>query len=455
MFDLVFVKTQVLTYLAQNQFLTGGAILGFVGAGFAYSRYLPYAAWELFERYFLYRITLESSDPIFHGFSQKFKDLSDVCHSHVTKTIRESSYDNINDSYHSKFEAKFEPINDARLLKIAGVWCWFSSSRTKSENGERSSTNAGDGREINLSPDMFLDSYSITTFGKRNIEKVKDFIKSECTDFLNSDSAGKLQVFTLSGYGWKLLSNPDARKISTVNLPYGMAEEIVDDARKFFEAKSWYVEKGVPHRRGFLLYGKPGNGKSSLVSALATELKLNLYICPIKQVPNDAALISAMSNVGDRSIILIEDIDALVKDRDAVSSDKGSVGLSFAGLLNAIDGVAAQTGSLLIMTTNHVEKLDPALIRPGRIDRRFEFKNANFEQCRDIFLRFFNDDVDLATKFAEKFGNESYPICAIQEHLLRYRDSAKIAVSQDIEFNFEELNILEEFEASDDWNTYE
>ena len=95
------------------------------------------------------------------------------------------------------------------------------------------------------------------------------------------------------------------------------------------------------------------------------------------------------------------------------------------------------------------------MIRPGRIDRRFEFKNANFEQCRDIFLRFFNDDVDLATKFAEKFGNESYPICAIQEHLLRYRDSAKIAVSQDIEFNFEELNILEEFEASDDWNTYE
>jgi chaperone BCS1 len=79
------------------------------------------------------------------------------------------------------------------------------------------------------------------------------------------------------------------------------------------------------------------------------------------------------------AIILLEDVDAVFSER---SAGKSAGGVSFSGLLNALDGVASQEGRLFFMSTNHIEKLDPALIRPGRCDVKVELNRASKKQMK-------------------------------------------------------------------------
>lgn len=96
----------------------------------------------------------------------------------------------------------------------------------------------------------------------------------------------------------------------------------------------------------------------------------------------------ALNDAPPRSIILLEDVDGIFVQRDAVNQDEKR-GVSFSGLLNALDGVRSQEGRLLFMTTNHRERLDPALIRPGRCDLQIELKNASYSMVERLFLKFF------------------------------------------------------------------
>lgn len=98
---------------------------------------------------------------------------------------------------------------------------------------------------------------------------------------------------------------------------------------------------------------------------MAGALKLNLcYLNLSSSDMDDDALNRLLSEAPERSIILLEDVDAMFVQRDQVQKQK----LSFSGFLNALDGVRSQEGQVLFMTTNHKERLDPALLRPGRAD---------------------------------------------------------------------------------------
>ena len=124
---------------------------------------------------------------------------------------------------------------------------------------------------------------------------------------------------------------------------------------------------------------------------------------------DDKAFAQLLREAPDGSIIVLEDVDAMFQDekrKEAGSKDhrhmqKGSK-LTFSGLLNAIDGVASQEGCILVMTTNHPEKLDPAFIRPGRVDVMKKIMNASQDQLKKMFLRFYNRDEDAA--FALQFS---------------------------------------------------
>merc|ERR1719174_2429601 len=91
-------------------------------------------------------------------------------------------------------------------------------------------------------------------------------------------------------------------------------------------------------------------------------------------------------------MMLLEDVDAIFVERSSAASsnnkNKGS-GVSFSGLLNALDGAAAQEGCVIMLTTNHKDRLDEALIRPGRCDVHVKIDKANQVQARRMFIRFF------------------------------------------------------------------
>ncbi|KAG8702515.1 hypothetical protein FRC11_011430, partial [Ceratobasidium sp. 423] len=172
------------------------------------------------------------------------------------------------------------------------------------------------------------------------------------------------------------------------------------DAKDFMASENWYSERGIPFRRGYLLHGAPGSGKTSLIHALAGELKLDVYVISLSRRGfDDARLHEIISDLPPRAIALIEDIDASFTTAVGVrgssagatspfGGDEGG-GVTLAGLLAAIDGVAAQEGRLLFATTNHIEVLDPALTRPGRMDVHVEFRLASKWQAKQLFKSFF------------------------------------------------------------------
>ncbi|KAF8494988.1 P-loop containing nucleoside triphosphate hydrolase protein [Russula emetica] len=244
-----------------------------------------------------------------------------------------------------------------------------------------------------------------------------------------AEAVHRIQIYFADSYGsWRYTDSRHKRPLSSIVLNPGVKEMLVADAKDFLKSEKWYADRGIPFRRGYLLYGVPGSGKSSLIHALAGELMLDIYVVSLSSSwINDSTLTTLMGRVPSRCIVLLEDLDAAFtrsvtrakdkeKDKDKKKSDsksdnedESSTGssssrsrrsrnkenlsdvntLTLSGLLNALDGVAAAEGRILFATTNHLEQLDPALCRPGRMDVWIEFKNASKFQAEHLFRNFF------------------------------------------------------------------
>lgn len=215
--------------------------------------------------------------------------------------------------------------------------------------------------------------------------------------------------------------------MSSVILDSDLSNTLTTDIQKFQESADWYLNKGVPYRRGYLLYGPPGTGKTSFTQAIAGAMKLNIcYLNLSGDRIDDDGLNRALNDAPSHSIILLEDIDGIFVEREAVNPSQEGRRVTFSGLLNALDGVRSQEGRILFMTTNHREKLDPALLRPGRCDVQVELKNAAFQQMKEMYSRFHptTQDAD-AVKFAQALPEWKLSMAKLQGHFLKYRRSAK------------------------------
>lgn len=248
-------------------------------------------------------------------------------------------------------------------------------------------------------------------------------------------------MYSFQIQGWQHACLRYARPVASLVLPE-QVEHIFTDVAHFLKPESyqWYLNHGIPYKRTYLLSGPPGTGKSSLIQVLAGVLGRNLCLLqPNHPKMTDDALTSCLLSAMRNSIIVLEDIDALFESRRQMAGRNTS--LTFSGLLNALDGVATAAGQIYILTTNHVDRLDPALLRPGRVDRQFELKNVDADQVRRMFLQFYPGEDALAEEFVSELaamskleGNErgkegslspatlqsqflTYSMCSAQEFL--------------------------------------
>ena len=121
-----------------------------------------------------------------------------------------------------------------------------------------------------------------------------------------------------------------------------------------------------------------------------------------------------LSNVVERSIVLIEDIDAAFNKRVQTSEDGYQSSITFSGFLNALDGVASGEERIVFMTTNHLERLDPALIRPGRVDLLEQIDDALPDQAERLFTRFYEGDTAISEENLKNLGSELNKIVSEQ-----------------------------------------
>jgi chaperone BCS1 len=209
---------------------------------------------------------------------------------------------------------------------------------------------------------------------------------------------GKTTVYSARGMEWAPLGDPRTKRpLSSVVLDHGVKDDIVDDVHDFLARQQWYVDRGIPYRRGYLLFGPPGSGKSSFIQALAGELDFGVAMINLSEMGmTDDKLAYLLTKLPKRTLLLLEDADAAFSNRRQRDADGYSgASVTFSGLLNALDGVAAGEERLAFLTTNHIDRLDPALIRPGRVDMMVRIGEATKFQAGEMWDRFYADvDVD-------------------------------------------------------------
>ncbi|KAH8117485.1 P-loop containing nucleoside triphosphate hydrolase protein [Phellopilus nigrolimitatus] len=297
--------------------------------------------------------------------------------------------------------------------------------------------------------DSDLEVLSISVVARNN-NILKQLVLQAKREY-EAEAVHRIQIYFADAHGsWRWTDSRHKRPMGSIVLEPGVKEMLLSDTRDFLRSEKWYADRGIPFRRGYLLHGVPGSGKSSLIHAIAGALMLDIYVVSLSSGwMNDSTLTSLMGRVPARCIVLLEDLDAAFTrstSRDsgstgAPSSKKKSTGwdnkddsddednddensrnkknkkkedalsevntLSLSGLLNALDGVAASEGRILFATTNHLERLDPALSRPGRMDVWIEFKNASPWQAEALFRNFFpsaEDEAEVIEKEGELDG---------------------------------------------------
>ncbi|MCJ1379043.1 hypothetical protein MMC17_002142 [Xylographa soralifera] len=215
-------------------------------------------------------------------------------------------------------------------------------------------------------------------------------------------------------FPWNRIFERPIREIDTITINGEQKKNILADINSYLNPDTVreYVDLGVPYRRGYLFHGPPGTGKTSFSFSVAGCFGLDIYCIPLAEptlTEEDLGLL--FNDLPYKCIVLLEDIDTagLIKRTinsntkrtgmeievtslsrgplDEDDSQAGREGISLSGLLNVIDGVAAPEGRVLIMTTNYPDKLDEALVRPGRIDEKLEFSMASRLQARDLFIK--------------------------------------------------------------------
>lgn len=201
---------------------------------------------------------------------------------------------------------------------------------------------------------------------------------------------------------WARTIQKRSRSMNTIILNVHEKSSIIEDLRQFLHlnTRELYHTRDIAYRRGLLLHEPPGTGKTSLSLALAEKFGLSIHCISLSDATlTDIDLEHLFCQLPDSCIILLEDVDATTfarRRKTSVMNDKTKLkideGISLSGLLNAIDGVTSGEGVILIMTTNHLDKLDDALIRAGRVDLRIEFRFPGKPELRDLFLRMYSNE---------------------------------------------------------------
>ncbi|KAL8672993.1 MAG: hypothetical protein Q9168_002587 [Polycauliona sp. 1 TL-2023] len=216
----------------------------------------------------------------------------------------------------------------------------------------------------------------------------------EAHELAQKSVEGKTIVFTPRTASWEKFGEPRRKRtLESVILDEGVKEHIVSDVKDFLRSEQWYYDRCIPYRRGYLLHGVPGSGKSSFIQALAGHLDYNIAMVNLSERGlTDDRLNYLITILPKRTFVVLEDVDAAFSGR-TMSDESGYRGanVTFAGLLNAIDGITSGEERILFLTTNHVARLDAALIRPGRVDMTIRLGEATRYQAAQLWNRFYGD----------------------------------------------------------------
>jgi len=409
--------------LGDNPYFGAGAGIFSLGVGAAIIRRSAQAGLILFRRHFMITLEVPCRDKSYQWLLQWItqKGARKTQHLSVETSFTQNS------TGHIKTKYDFIPSIGTHIMFYSGTWIKVERTR--------------ESHTLDLHMGVPWETVTLTAFGRdKNIYfKMLEEARTLALKF----TEGKTLMYTAMGSEWREFGHPRKRRpVNSVILDVGIAEGIVRDCKEFIGSSQWYSDRGIPYRRGYLLHGPPGCGKSSFITALAGEIEFGICLLNLSDRGLTDDRLNHLLNVApQQSIILLEDIDAAFASREDTQHQKaayeGLNRVTFSGLLNALDGVASTEARIVFMTTNYLNRLDPALIRPGRVDIKEFIGHCTRYQLEQMYRRFYNGPgVDsFATQFAdnvEKFNKPVSP-AQVQGYFMIHKTSEQQTVVDSVE----------------------
>lgn len=288
-------------------------------------------------------------------------------------------------------------------------------------------------RSMNLNTGIPWETITLTTLYSQR--QIFEDLFSEAHKLAQQFSEGKTIVYQARAISWEKFGEPRRKRpLESVILDKGVKERIISDVKGFLGSAKWYYDRGIPYRRGYLLHGPPGSGKSSFIRALAGELDYNIAMLNLSERGlTDDRLNHLLTIIPRRTLVLLEDADAAFGNRRTQTDEDGYRGanVTFSGLLNALDGVASAEERIVFLTTNHVDRLDSALVRPGRVDMAVRLGEATRWQLARIWDRFYGEFDEQGTfkvRFLERLEQLGLVNPEGEEQKLQVRSTSAAAV---------------------------
>jgi hypothetical protein len=224
-------------------------------------------------------------------------------------------------------------------------------------------------------------------------DAVVDLLKQIALSRTDQERLPRLYLATRWG-DWSRRDDLAARDPASVVLRAGVMKTLLDDLAMFRTHEADYIRLGMPFHRGYLFYGPPGSGKSSVARALASRFGMDMYYLPLGDLSDDSNLTQMIARIPAGSALLLEDIDTfgIARKRDeAGEHTTGTMldpGASLSGLLNALDGMVTPHGLVTMMTTNNRSVLDEGLVRQFRVNIDQEIGYIDDDQLRGLVATF-------------------------------------------------------------------
>ncbi|KAF9294687.1 hypothetical protein BGZ88_003498 [Linnemannia elongata] len=367
-----------------NDVLSAGFFLMIIGSSYKFFKDLIIGYYCEVQSWFYVSIVVQEGDQLYNWLSDWISErpLTKSIRHLAAKTVwpeNDNDLDYFDDGEEKRPKLVYAPGSGTHVLYHMGY------KVSVSRNTPEQAASSDDGEQSRL----LKKQITISTVGW-DMRLLKTVVQ-DAMDKSYKKNAGKTTIYSTQPYGdyWSYSETRAPRAFHSVLLAKGLKEELLTDITMFRKSARWYHDRGIPYRRGYLLHGPPGTGKTSFIVALAGHLRMNVCIVNLGISGfNDKQLNKLLNSAPRNSILLMEDVDAALIKRKAGKDQEGENNVTLSGILNSLDGITAQEGSVVFMTTNHIQKLAPALIRPGRCDRKLLFDYADEHQIRGMSLKF-------------------------------------------------------------------
>lgn len=407
-----------------NALLSAGVLLSALTYIGYQLKSVPEIIWRFIKRKITYSLTVEETDELYiylerwltENYKSNYRNVEASLSPNKINGGGEINYldsPNVNHNYESG-DTKPDvdklyiwQYQDTFIIRYKGRRLLIDKSRDKLE-GAKTLKNA------------FFNKFTISgIFAKTQILN----LLSDVVEYNQKFKKERLpRVFTNSSWGeWQYNSDIKTKNINNVFIKG--KDFLINDIKGFIANEEWYNKRGIPYKRGYIFYGEPGNGKTATVQAIAREFKKDVYYMSLNSLEDDAGLLRLFSSIRGASIVVLEDVDAYFEGR----KNNKENGISFSALLNCLDGAFSKSGIMLFMTTNHIDKLDPALIRPGRVDVKMEISNPEKEHIMEYLKNFYEVET---VEGMDDYVDGSKPMVKIQDICLTNKDSIFDAIKE-------------------------